>query len=441
MDITLKSEDGCQRTYEITAPWEEIAPRFDEVTRMLRSKVRLPGFRDGKAPETMVRGKFRKEIREEVMDNLLQDAAKATLEKFELKPVVEPYAGEVHVEDGQPFAAQISIEVAPVVPELSAAGVSIECPKLDADEDKVAQSLESVRQRAAVMKPVEGEAREGDFAMTLLQRKGQAKGLERFFGALAASDHPVERALVGKKAGDEFEIVVEEKDAHGDEHEHDHDHDHDHDHAHANLTAGDYVVKVNRLARREMPDLGDDLAKEVGAESLEDLKTKIRMELEARAKDEMRSIQEEKLIEALAARFPFPVPPTQVERQVRSDLEEIAEGLARQGMDVNKANIDWAKMAESRRPLAEKKVVAYYLLDAFASQKSLEASDAEVDEYFAHQSRGSRFSPDQLKAQAKKDDRMGLVRALIAHKKASDLLLSQASVTLTEGKAPNQEAP
>ena len=125
MDITLKSEDGCQRTYEITATWEEIAPRFDEVTRMLRSKVRLPGFRDGKAPETMVRGKFRKEIREEVMDNLLQDAAKATLEKFELKPVVEPYAGEVHVEDGQPFAAQISIEVAPVVPELSAAGVSI----------------------------------------------------------------------------------------------------------------------------------------------------------------------------------------------------------------------------------------------------------------------------------------------------------------------------
>ncbi len=289
------------------------------------------------------------------------------------------------------------------------------------------------------MKPVEGEAQEGDFAMTLLQRKGQAKGLERFFGALAASDHPVERALVGRKAGDEFEVVVEEKDGHGEDHDHDHDHDHEHSHAH--LAAGDYVVKVNKLARREVPELGDDLAKEVGAENLEDLKAKIRKELEARAEDEMRSIQEDKLIEALAAKFPFPVPPTQVDRQVRSDLEEIAEGLVQQGMDVNKAKIDWEKMAESRRPVAQKKVVAYYLLDAFASQNSLEASDAEVDEYFAHQARGSRLSPDQLKAQAKKDDRMGLVRALIAHKKAADLLLSQASVTLTEGKAPIQEAP
>ena len=99
MDITLKREDGCQRTYEVKAPWEEIAPRFDAVTRTLAGQVRLPGFRGGKAPVPMVRSQFKKAIREEVMDHLLQDSAKETLEKFSIRPVVEPYAGELSLED------------------------------------------------------------------------------------------------------------------------------------------------------------------------------------------------------------------------------------------------------------------------------------------------------------------------------------------------------
>lgn len=438
MDINLKQEDGCLKVYEVKAPWEEIAPRFETVTKTLRGQVRLPGFRPGKAPEAMVRAQLKKAIREEVLEHLLQDAAKETLEKFGVKPVVEPYAGAVALEDGQPFSVEITLEVAPEVPEISAQGITLECPKLEVAEEQVTRTLESLRQRAAVMKPVEGPAEEGDYASVLLKRKGASKGLERFFGALPKSEHPVEQALAGKAAGDVFEVLVAEE-AH--DHDHDHDHEHDHEHGHAHLASGEYEITVNKIARREIPALGDDLAKEVGAASLEDLKAKVRTDLEARAREEMLAIQEEKLVEALSARFPFPVPPTQVDRQMRGDLEDFAESLARQGMDVEKAGLDWAKMAESRRPVAQKKVVAYYLLDAVTRQKGLGASDAEVDEYFAAQARGSRFSPEALKAQAKKDDRIELVKGVIAHKKASDLLLSQASVTFIEGKATPQEGP
>jgi trigger factor len=431
MDITLKREDGCQKTYEVKAPWEEIAPRFDTVTRTLAGQVRLPGFRGGKAPLPMVRSQFRKAIREEVMEHLLQDAAGETLKKFELKPVVEPYAGTLELEDGKPFSVEITVEVAPEIPEVSAQGLALECPKLDVTEEQILKTLEGIRERAAVMKPIEGAGEEGDFAVVDLHRKGASKGFERFFGVLPKSDNPVEQALLGKKPGEAFELAVAE----------DHGHEGGEEHGHAHLAAGDYTVTVTKVMRREVPELGEDLAKELGAESLEDLKAKVRGDLEARARSEMRSVQEDKLIEGLAAKYPFPVPPTQVDRQIQSDLEDFAESLSRQGLDLNHAKLDWGKMAESRRPIAAKKVAAYYLLDAVARQKDLTATDAEVDDYFARQAQGSRLSPDALKAQAAKDDRLGIVKAIIAHRKAADLLLSQASVTFTEGKTPTQEAP
>ena len=120
----------------------------------------------------------------------------------------------------------------------------------------------------------------------------------------------------------------------------------------------------------------------------------------------MRAHQENKLIEALAAKYPFPVPLTQVDRQVRSDMEDLAEGLSRQGLDVAKADIDWSKMAESRRPEAQKKVVAFYMLDSVTRRLSLEGSDAEVNEYLAHQAKGTRLSAEALKDQAEKDHRL-----------------------------------
>ncbi|OYV97445.1 MAG: hypothetical protein B7X11_06420 [Acidobacteria bacterium 37-65-4] len=278
------------------------------------------------------------------------------------------------------------MDVAPDVPEISAAGVTIQCPKVEVTEAQIERALEGIRERAGVMKPLDGPAEEGDYTMVVLTRKGQSKGLERFFGALPKSEHPVERALAGKKVGEEFSLKVEEQSGHeGCE-----------DPNHRHLAPGEYSVKVQKVARREIPDLNDDLAKEVGAENLQDLKAKMKEDLEARAQAEMRAQQEENLVDALAAKYPFPVPVVQVDRQVRGDLEDLAEGLARQGMDVAKADIDWSKMAESRRPEAQKKVVAFYMLDSVARRRSLVASDAEVDEYLARESKSSRLSPEAL---------------------------------------------
>lgn len=443
MEITFKNEEGCKKSYGVSAPWAEVEPRFASVARTLRGKVRVPGFRHGHVPEEVLRSRFRKEIREEVLEQLLHDAAQAMVEQHGVKPVVEPYASAIHLEEGQPFTCELSAEETPVVPELDAAGVTLEIPRVEVEAGQVDQALEGLRQRAALMKPVEGPAQQGDYAVTTLQRKGQSKGVERFFAALPESDHPAEKALMGKQPGDVLELTVEGtegEEAHGHEgHEHAHDHEDDHEGAERHLAPGHYVITVNKVVRREVPELNDDFAKDLGAESLDALRTKVHQDMEARLQADLQTMKEEKLVEALLAKAPFAVPPTLVERQLGHDLEELAEGLARQGVHPGKAGIDWDKMAESRRPMSERRVASYYLLESMAQRRGVEATEEDLKAYFDQKAAGTRVTAAQLRAHAEKEDQLGSIRTLIRHKKALDLLLSQASVTFTEGKSAAQE--
>ena len=261
MDITFQKEDGCQKYYSVEALWAELEPRHRDVVRALKSHARMPGFRPGKAPESMLKGRFHKEIREEILEHLLPDAAKSAVEKFALKPVVDPYAEAVAFEEGQAFTCTLIVEEAPPIPAVSAEGISIEVPKTEVTDEQVQKVLENLRQRAAVMKPLEEPAGEGDFAVATLLRKGQSKPFERFLCALAQSEDAAERAVVGLKAGDAVDLEVETgSDGHEHEHEHDHEHDHQHDHGHdheydhehdhahdhAHLAPGNYRLTVTK---------------------------------------------------------------------------------------------------------------------------------------------------------------------------------------------------
>ncbi len=424
MDVAFKNQEGCKRTYVVTAPWSEVEPHFDEVTRTLRSRVRLPGFRPGKAPGNMVRARFRKEIREEVLEHLLPEAAKSMVEKFDIKPVVEPYAEAIELKEGEPFTCELSAEVAPEIPEVTAEGLEIESPSADVDDNRVADVLESLRQRGAVMKPLEDPASEGDYAVVTMTRKGQAKPQEQFLGAIAESDHPAEKLLVGRKVGDEFDVTVDEPPAgEGEEGAHDHK-----GYSHAHLAPGDYHFKVDKVVRREVPELNDDFAKDMGADDLEALKVKVRQDIEARVSQEVRAIQEDRLIEALLSKYEIDAPATLVERQLREDVQEIAGDMARQGVDLNNPNINWEEVAKSRRVIARRKVAAYYLLSEVARKAGLDAGDEDVTAYFEARAGEAGVSAEKLKAGYRKEGRLESVKTLITHKKALDLLLSQASV-------------
>jgi len=172
----------------------------------------------------------------------------------------------------------------------------------------------------------------------------------------------------------------------------------------------------------------------MGAKDLADLREKVEDDLHARAEAGMKAEQRDKLVELLLERHPFAVPPMLVERQLREDLQKFAESLASKGVNVEKADIHWEEMATSQRPVAEKKVRAYYLLGALARQNGIEITDSDVDAALEPQAKAARLTIAQLKARLTKENALEGYRKSLAHGRTVDLLLSKASVTF-EAKA------
>jgi len=425
MEIAEKAREGCQRTFSVTMEWERVAPHYEGVLKAVRGQARLPGFRPGKAPAALVKARFASEIREEVLERILPEAAQETLKQFGLEPVVEPRAAQTRLEEGQPFTCELKIEVAPEFPEVTAAGVEISSPKPDVKEEQVEKVIHSLRERAAVMKPVE-EAAEGDYLVLSQKRAGLEKEQEVFLRALSQSDHPVERMLSGKKTGETFELEIAPPAT-------------EEEGKKAPLAPGKYTFTVNKVVRREVPPLSDDFAKDLGAENLEALRNRVREDLVAQMQREVKGFQENRLLESLLEKYPVPLPPTLVERQLREDLTELVEEWEREGMGAMARKVDWKEIADSRRPIAERKVGAYFLLSQTAARKGLAATEEDVDAYFRELAAGSRLSPETLKSRYAKEERLDDVRDLIARKKALDLLLREASVRFVEGKPSAEE--
>lgn len=415
MDSTLKEEKGCQRIFSVNCPWEEVEPTWKTVVKAVRNQAKFDGFRPGKAPEAMVKSKFRKEIRDEVLDHFLPTTARQVVEKNNLEPVAEPYAASIELEEGTAFLCELTVEVAPLVPPVETHNLQIECHKLEVTPEQIEKTLQNMRERAAMMKPVEGVAEAGDYASVQYRRSGQGKAQEKFFQANGESAHPIEKALLGRKVGDSFEVEIGPA-AEGVE-------------AKGAMAAGRYQVEVVRLARRVVPELGDDLAKDLGADSLADLKGKVESGLKAQADAAMKSEQGDHLIEGLLQKHPFPVPPTLAERQLREDLEHFAESLVRQGLDLNKAPIEWDKVASSMRPGAERKVQAYYLLEAITASEKIEISESELEMALEARAKSGGVPLAQLRARYAKEGLLDSLRKSLAHAKAVELLLSRASVT------------
>ncbi len=424
MESALKEEKGCQKFYNVTWSWEEVEPHFHHALKEIRTHARIPGFRPGKAPDALLKTRFKRELRGEVADHVLPEMAAALMKQHDLEPVVDPYAASVQFQEGEPLSCEIVIELAPVVPPLNTEGLSITCRKLEVTPAQAERLIEGMRERAALMKPVEDAASEKDYAVVQFRRAGQSRGQEKFFQANGKSGHPVERQLAGRKAGETLEIHVDQP-ASGQE-------------AKSPLAPGDYVVEITRLVRREVPELNDDFAKDMGASDLADLRAKVEADLKARSEAGMKAEQRDKLVELLLERHSFEVPPTLVERQLHEDLQKFAESLVEQGVDVQKADIHWEEMAASQRPAAEKKVRAYYLLGALARQNGIEITDSDVDAALEPQAKASRVTVPQLKARLTKEDALEGFRKSLAHGRAVDLLLSKASVTFEEARS---EAP
>ena len=190
-----------------------------------------------------------------------------------------------------------------------------------------------------------------------------------------------------------------------------------------------YSVKVKEIKEKQVPELTDEFAKDVGSESLEELRLKVRDELVTKARLSAEKRGKEAVLDSVVRHHSLDVPDCMVQDELENHARRIAENLARQGIDVNKTSIDWRKVFEEERPLAEQGVRHSIVLDTIARQENLDVTDEELDAEFQKLAEGTHRSAAAVRAQFEKDKRIQDFREHVRRNKALDFIYRNASIS------------
>jgi trigger factor len=334
--------EGCKHELEITVPLEDVDRETERVVANLQKKVRIPGFRPGKAPAGIIRTRFAGELRQDVLENLVPKALNKRLEEEHLAFVGTPNILEVHFEKGEPLRFKAQFEVPPEFELGEYRGITVNYREPEVTDQNVEDRLHHIRDSRAEYinidpRPVE----DGDYAVISLESIGGATEPvhqdEMTVNVGGPDTLPAfTEALRGMNPGEEKEVQVTYPDDYGQE-----------------KLAGRTVtfrLQLKVIRRKELPEINDDFAKDLGDyQNMDEVRGAIRKSIYGEREHEAQQEAKNQIIEKLAVAHEFPVPETYVDRQVEVQLEQQLRDVAGAGVDPRKLNIDWAKVKEARR--------------------------------------------------------------------------------------------
>lgn len=424
--MTEATAATCKRELELEVPAEEVQQAAERIAKEFARVARVPGFRPGKAPVTLIRKRFADDIKSEVLQSVVPSTLEHALVEQKLMPITQPQVEHIDYPEGGPLKFKASFEVLPEFDLKDYKGIEVEVPRFEITEKEVNQTLEQMRERAATFTPVEGRAiQEGDYAQVTLAgiaRGGGAEPInaENVLCHIGGEEtlEPFNEHLRGATAGDKKQFEVKYPDDYPDP-----------------KLAGkvfDYNVEVTGLKEKHQPELNDEFAKDVDAPSMEELRARIHQELEAVRDRRQKDLGNARLLEKLVAAYDFPVPEALVEGQMDTRVERNIRALATQGVDPRAVNVDWAALRERHRESAVRDVRAELLLDRIALAEKIDASEEEVAHEIEHMAGHTGEAPDALRARLTKQGALDRIKSKLRSDKTLDWLYENSRIQLTE---------
>ncbi len=410
----------CTRELVLDISAEEVSAAYRTVTGNYKKYAKIPGFRAGKVPESVVRRRYADGIRKDVIDGLLPERFNKAVVDLGIKPVGEPRVTELTIEDGKPLHVKAVFEF---VPEFSIEGyesVTVEKPSVEITEEEYQRELEQLRESRSTIEPVEEDRAlvDGDWAQ--ITYKGIiAEAPEA--APVAGEDTLVEvggkdtvaaftSVLRGARPGQELKAEVI----------------YPSDYAEPKLAGKTvaYEVEVKAIKKRIMPELNDDFAKELGHyENLAELETRVREYMANRKRHSVEGETKDRLLAALAERYPFAVPESLVQQQIDTRLERGLRALAAQGMKTEQMrNLDFARLRGAQRDGAVAEVKTNILLDRIAAEENVLVSDEELDRELQLAALQSGESLEALRTRLKSDGGLDRIKEQMRREKTASVL-------------------
>jgi trigger factor len=393
------------------------------VIERFQKHARLPGFRKGKVPASVVRQRFPEDIRSEVVETLVPRYFRQEVEKRGLQPVSQPRVSDLKVADGEPLRFKASFEIMPVIQVSGYEELRAERADTSVSDQEVDEALSKLREQHATYSAVDDrELRDGDFAQASLVGTPQsAEGkpvtmddvLVEIGGATTVREFS--ENLRGARPGEErrFEVTYPT------------------DFSDQRLAGRKlaYAISVKAIKQKALPELNDDFAKEAGNfQSLDELKGKIREQLEAEKEHAAEHAAKDKLVEELVRRNDFPIPEALVDRQVDVRLERGLRALAAQGMrteDMKK--MDFSRLRAGQREAALRDVKVSLILDRIADQEKIEVTDEEVNQEIDSLAKQMQQTAEAVRARLTRDGALDRIRNRIRNEKTLDFLYRRSA--------------
>jgi trigger factor len=419
----------CRRELDLEIPADEVSKAMERVAKEFAKVARVPGFRPGKAPITLIRRRFADDIKGEVLQSLVPERVEKAVTEQKLTPVSQPKVEQLDFNDGQPLKFRAVFEVLPEFELGNYKDLQLEMPAMDVVDEDVTKTLEDMRERAAAFAPAEGRAvQDGDFVQLKLtgtpEGEGEPLQADSVLCHIGAEETmaPFNENLRGVNIGDHKDFDVP----------------YPADYPDAKLAGKTYHYSVDVLGikTKKLPELNDEFAKDVSdATTLDELKKKIREGLEHQRDHKQKDLLHEKVLGEIVKLHDFPVPQSLVEHQMDVRLERVVRSLAQQGVDPRAVNIDWVSLRKRNEDRAKDDVKAELIVDRIATAENIDVTEEEVEHELQHLAGHSNESAEAIRARLTKQGTLDRIKAKLRSDKTLDWLAQNARVSTTKAAA------
>jgi len=395
MKVELQDISEVEKILKVEVPQEKVNEIIQQVTNQVKKKAKIKGFREGKVPVYLVKKLFKEEIEEKSIAKIIEDTLNKAIKETKMEPLLRPRIEEWgELKEGEPFNYSVLVEIRPVIDikKEDYIGIEVEKETDEINEEEVDRILNEFRYSFSELKRVEKDKPIEERYVAVIKFEAyegeklipghQAEALFIDVGT-GEFNEKVEKELIGKKEGDKFSVEVEYPEE-----------------GLNPLLAGKkvrYEIEVKEVYKRELKELNDEFVKSlnIGFETVEALKESVKNRLLEDKKRRNENKFREKLLEKILEKVDFKVPARYVELKLYQLLEQVREGLERDGLSFDKLNISIDKLKERLYPIAEKQAKEELLLEKIAELENIEISQDEINDTVKAISKGLKISDEK----------------------------------------------